>query len=103
MDKLQPSDIELQAQTTKNWKLLKREAKKRSINKSAKEYVSETTHQKAQMDHLIADWTKGGHGHIDPKKAKGVVCFLWENFNSLCILTDKRNLTKVRQLDGLRK
>ena len=55
------------------------------------------------MNRLKTNWTKGGHGHIDPKKAKGVVCFLWENFNSLCILTDKRNLTKVRQLDGLRK
>ena len=103
MKKLQPSTDELMARTTQNWELLKRGSKKKAINKSAEEYVAETARQKSQMDRLIADWTRDGHGHIDFKKAEGVIRFLWENFNSLCILTDERNLTKVRYLDALRK
>ena len=55
------------------------------------------------MNRLIANWSKGGHGHIDLKKPEGVIRFIWENFNSLCILTDDRNLAKVRRLDALRK
>ena len=103
MKKLQPSTDELMARTTQNWDLLKRGSKKKAINKSAEEYVAETARQKSQMDRLIADWTRDGHGHIDLKKAEGVIRFLWENFNSLCILTDKRNLTKVRYLNALLK
>ena len=55
------------------------------------------------MDRLIADWSKGGYGSIDLKKPEGVIRFIWENFNSLCILTDDRNLSKIRRLDAFRK
>ena len=76
MKKLQPSTDELMARTTQNWELLKRGSKKKAINKSAEEYVAETARQKSQMDRLTADWTRDGHGHIDFKKAEGVIRFL---------------------------
>ena len=61
MKKLKPTTKELEARTTKNWKLLKHDSKNYSIKKSAREYVAETERQRAQMDRLIADWSKGGH------------------------------------------
>ena len=70
MKRLQPSTDELMARTTQNWDLLKRGSRKKAINKSAEEYVAETARQKSQMDRLIADWTKDGHGHIDFKRPK---------------------------------
>ena len=100
---LKPTTKELEARTTQNWNLLKRGSKKSAIKRSAREYVAETSRQQAQMDRLIANWTKGGHGHIDLKKTEGVIQLIQENFNSLCILTDERILTKIRNLDALRK
>ena len=73
MEKLKPTTKELEARTTKNWKLLKRGSKKYSIKKSAREYVAKTARQQAQMDRLIADWSKGGYGSIDLKKPEGVI------------------------------
>ena len=51
----------------------------------------------------MRDWSQGGHGHFILKKEDGTFRVLWENFNSLSILTDERNLTVVRGLDARRK
>ena len=51
----------------------------------------------------MSDWMRDGFGKIDAKKREGIFRLIWENFNSLCILTDDRNLSKVRGLDVLRK
>lgn len=42
----------------------------------------------AKVDILIVDWTRGGHGYMDFKKADGIFRLLWENLSSLQILTD---------------
>ena len=55
------------------------------------------------MKELLKDWSQGGHGHFILKKAEGIFRLLWENFNSLSILTDEWDLCTVRKLDALRK
>ena len=78
-------------------------AKKKSRQESARSYREESAKEKAKVDSLIEDWTRDGHGHMDLKKADGIFRILWENFNSLQILTDTTVLQKMRSLDDHRK
>ena len=103
MKKLAPTTEELQAQVSKDWLKLKRNSKKRKIKTSAKEYVKETQREEKRVKELMRDWSRGGHGHFILKKEDGTFRVLWENFNSLSILTDERNLAVVRALDARRK
>ena len=65
--------------------------------------MKEAAKEAAKVDNLIADWTRGGHGHMDLKKADGIFRILWENFNNLQILTDTTILQKMRSLNEHRK
>ena len=67
---------------------MKRSAMKKGRQESARSYSEESAKEKAKVDSLIADLTRGSHGHMDLKKADGIFRILWENFNSLQILTD---------------
>ena len=62
--------------------------KKKGRQESARSYKEESVKGKAKVDSLIADWTRGGHGQMDLKKANRIFRILWENFNSLQILTE---------------
>lgn len=103
MKKLAPTTEELQAQVSKDWSKLKRNSKKHKIKTSAKEYVKETQREEKRVEELMRDWSRGGHDHFTLKKEDGTFRVLWENFNSLSILTDERNLAVVRALDARRK
>ena len=103
MKKLQPSVLELQARVSKDWSKLKKGYKKSKIKTSAQQYLQETQREEKRVNELLKDWSRDGHGHFDLKKAEGIFRLVWENFDSLCILTDERNLTTVRGLDTTRK
>ena len=103
MKKLQPSVLELQARVSKDWSKLKKGHKKSKINISAQQYLQETQREEKRVNELLKDWSRDGHGHFELKKAAGNFRLVWENFDSLCILTDERNLTTVRGLDVTRK
>ena len=103
MKKLQPSVLELQARVSKDWSKLKKGHKKSKINSSAQQYLQETQREEKRVNELLKDWSRDGHGHFELKKAEGIFRLVWENFDSLCILTDERNLTTVRGLDATRK
>ena len=94
---------ELSNRVDNNWLNMKRIAKKKGRQVSAQKYMEELAKEAAKMDSLIADWTRGGHRHIDLKKADGIFRILWENFNSLQVLTDSTILQKMRCLDEHRK
>ena len=101
--KLGPTNEELNDRIDKNWLNMKRGARKKGRQESAQSYREESAKEKAKVDSLIADWTRGGHGHMDLKKANGIFRILPENYNSLQILTDSTVLRKIRTLDAHRK
>ena len=101
--KLCPTSKELSNRVDKNWLNMKRGAKKKGRQESAQSYMEELAKEAAKVDSLIADWTRGGHGHMDLKKADGIFRILWENYNSLQILTDSTVLQKMRSLNEHRK
>ena len=68
-------------------------------HKPRKSYRKKSAKKAAKVDILITDWTKGSHIYMDLKKAGGIFRLLWENFNSLQILTDPCVLQKMRSLD----
>ena len=103
MNKLQPSVLELQARVSKDWSKLKKGHKKYKIKTSAKQYLQETQREEKRVEELLKDWSRDGHEHFELKKAEGIFRIIWENFNSLSILTDERNLSTVRGLDARRK
>ena len=86
--KLFPASKELKNRIDKNWLNMKRGLKKKGRQESARSYREESAKEKAKVNSLVTDWTRGGHGHMDLKKADGILRILWENFNSLQILTD---------------
>ena len=86
--KLRLTSKELSNRVDKKWLNTKRSAKKKDRQESAQNYMKESTKEAARVDSLIADWTRGNHGHMDLKKADGIFRLLWKNFNSLQILTD---------------
>ena len=95
MKKLDPSQEELEARVSKDWSKVKKGYKKSQIKTSAVKYLQETQKEEKQVEELLKDWSRGGHGHFTIKKVDGLFRLLWENFNSLCILTEDRNLSKV--------
>ena len=101
--KLGPTNDELNDRIDKKWLNMKRGARKKRTQESARIYREESATEKAKVDSLIADWTRGGHGHMDLKKSDGIFRILWENYNSLQILTDSTVLRKMRTLDAHRK
>ena len=103
MKKLEPTHAELDARVSKDWSKLKNGYKKSQIKTSALKYLKETKLEEKRVEELLKDWSQGGHGHFILKKAEGIFRLLWENYNSLSILTDNWNLCKVRKLDSLRK
>ena len=103
MKKLDPSQEELEARVSKDWSKVKRGYRKSRIKTSARKYLQETQKEEKRVEELLKDWSRGGHGHFTIKKVDGLFRLLWENFNSLCILTDNQNLSKVRAIDATRK
>ena len=103
MKKLEPTPDELEARVTKDWSKLKKGYRKSQIKTSALKYLQETQQEDKRVEELLKDWSRGGHGHFSIKKVDGIFRLLWENFNSLSILLDERDLCKVRGLDARRK
>ena len=103
MKKLKPTAAELQARVSKDWSQLKKGYRKSKIKTSALKYLQETQQEEKRVEELLKDWFQCGHGHFSLKKIDGIFRLLWENFNSLCILTNERNLSKVRALDARQK
>ena len=103
MKKHAPTTDKLKAKVIKDWNSLKKGSRKKQINTSARAYVEETARETARVTKAMSEWMQNGFGKIDAKKREGIFRLIWENFNSLCILTDERNLSKVRGLDILRK
>ena len=87
MKKLEPTHAELEARVSKDWSKLKKGHKKSQIKTSALKYLEETKREEKKVEELLRDWSQGGHGHFILKKAEGIFRLLWENFNSLSILT----------------
>ena len=56
----------------------------------------------SQVTSLMRNWRADSFGWIDDKKPDGVIRILWENVNSLKVITDP-NLARVRCLDEMRK
>ena len=86
--KLCPTSKELSNKVDKNWLNVKYGAKKKERQESAQSYIEELAKEVEKVDSLIIDWTRGGHGHMDLKKADKNFRILWENYDSLQILTD---------------
>ena len=83
-----PISKQLSDRVDKNWLNMKRGTKKEGGQVLAQSYREESAKKGAKVDSLIADWTRGGHKHMDLEKADRIFRLLWENFNSLHILTD---------------
>ena len=94
---------ELSNRVDKNWLNMKRDVKKKDRQVLAQSYMEESTKEAAKVDRLIADWTRSGRKHMDPKQAGRIFRILGENFNSLQILIDSTALQKRRCLDVHRK
>ena len=72
MKKLRPSVLELEARVTKDWSKLQKGYKKSKIKTSALKYLEETKREEKQVEVLLKDWSRGGHGHFELKKADGI-------------------------------
>ena len=72
MKKLRPSVLELEARVTKDWSKMKKGYKKSKIQTSAREYLEETKREEKRVEELLKDWSRGGHGHFELKKAEGI-------------------------------
>ena len=82
---------------------MKHGAKKKDRKVLAQNYREASAKEVAKADNLIVDWTRGGHRHIDLKKADGNFRLLWENFDNLQILTDSIFIQKMRSRNAHRK
>ena len=98
-----PTSDELRDRVEKKWKSMKQDAKKKAKTRSPQSYREKLVKEAAKVHNLITNWTRAGHGHMDSKKADGNFRLLWENFNSLQILTGSCVLQKMRSLDEHRK
>ena len=55
---------ELSDRVDKNWLNMKDGTKKKGRQESAQSYMKKLAKEAAKVDSLIADWTRGSHGHI---------------------------------------
>ena len=82
--------------------IMTRAQAKKNLKRNAQATSDQIQMEKKVMEEMTTDWTRNGFGSFQMKKPEFVFRILWENFNSLCILTD-RKLSKIRALDELRK
>ena len=65
--------------------------------------------QARKVAQLVREWASGGHGFVPEKKPDGILRFLWENWNSLKVFTERKPQNgigkhdRIKQVDALRK
>ena len=66
--------------------------------------------QARKVAQLVRGWASGGHGFVIPeKKPDGILRFLWENWNSLKVFTERKPQNgigkheRIKQVDALHK
>ena len=76
--------------------------RRNSRRQEAQNIASSVRAAQAQVHDLMKNWTTDSYGRIDEKKPEGVIRLIWENTNSLKVITDPK-LARVRCIDELRK
>ena len=76
--------------------------RRNSRRQEAQNIASSVRAAQAQVHDLMKNWTTDSYGRIDEKKPEGVIRLMWENTNSLKVITDPK-LARVRCIDELRK
>lgn len=79
-----------------------RTARRNARRQEAEQIAATMTEAQSHVDSMMKNWTADSYGWMDDKKPDGVIRLLWENVNSLKVVTDP-NLNRVRCIDEMRK
>ena len=79
-----------------------RTARRNVLRREAENTAATMSAAQSQVNSMMRNWTADSYGWMDDKKPDGVIRLLWENVNSLKVITDP-NLARVRCIDEMRK